>query len=397
MARIDLDPSGPAPPVGRPGVPAEGRLRGDDAVPRGLAVTSAVMIRLVIVLGGLWLLGLVVTKMLVVVLPLVVAVLLTTLFAPPARALERRGWRPVWAALTSVGSGLIIVAATLSLIIPSFIAEIGSVGDTVEQGVRQLGRSLASTPLGLSEQQISASIDRAVRDIGGSEREVPQGVITGALLATQVAAATLMAVFLAFFFVKDGADIWRWLTSLLAPGRRGHANAMGARMWRVLTAYVHGVALVATVDAVLIGSVLIALGISLALPLIVLTFMAAFFPIVGALVAGAAAVLVALVSQGSAAALIVLVAIVVIQQVEGNILYPVVVGRQLNLHPVAMLLGLSVGAVVAGVAGAFLAMPVAAVIGAALNYVRSAERLTEPAPRPAADLIAPTDPMPRPG
>ena len=335
--------------------------------------------------------------MLLVVLPLVVAVLLTTLFAPPARALERRGWRPVWAALTTVGSGLVIFAAALSLVIPSFIAEIGSVAQTVEQGVRQLGRTLASTPLGLSEQQINASIDRAVNDFGGSGREVPQGVITGALLATQVADAALLAIFLAFFFVKDGAGIWRWMTFLLAPHRRGFANAIGSRIWRVLTAYVHGVALVATVDAVLIGVVLVALGISLALPLIVLTFMAAFFPIIGALVAGAAAVLVALVSKGAAAALIVLGAIIVIQQLEGNVLYPVVVGRRLNLHPVAMLLALSMGAVVAGVPGAFLAVPVAAVIGAALNYARSAERLTEPAPRAAADLIAPTDPMPRAG
>lgn len=389
MARIDLDPTSvPSPPAAGPAAPAS-RITGDDAVPHGLAVTAAVIVRLVVVLGGLYLLGWVVTRMLVVVLPLVVALLLATLFAPPARALERRGWNPAMAAVTTVGSGLIIVAATLSLVIPGFIAEIGSVGSTVEQGVRQLGGSLAGSPLGLTREQIDASIDRAISDIGGSGGQVAQGVITGALLATQVATSIVLAIFLAFFFVKDGPAIWRWLTSLLAPRRRRLADELGTRTWRVLTAYVHGVALVATVDAVLIGIVLLVLGIPLALPLVVLTFMAAFFPIIGAVTAGAAAVLVALATDGVAAAVIVLIAIIVIQQLEGNVLYPVVVGRQLNLHPVAMLLALAVGAVVAGVAGAFLAVPVAAVIGAVVNYLRSAERLTQPAARSSGELIGP--------
>ena len=389
MARIETEAPPASPPrVSDPPVATVTRLRGDDAVPRGLAVASAIIIRLVIVLGGMWLLGLVVTKMLVVILPLVVALLLATLFAPPTRALERRGWHPALAAVTTVGSGLIIVIATLSLIIPAFIAEVGSLGSTVEQGVRQLGASLARGPLGLTTVQIDRSIDRAINDIGGSGGQVAQGVITGALLATQWAASALLAIFLTFFFVKDGRSMWHWTTSLAGARRRPVFHDLGVRAWTVLTAYVHGVALVATVDAVLIGVVLLLLGIPLALPLIVLTFMAAFFPIIGALVAGAAAVLVALVTNGVAAAVIVLAAIIFIQQLEGNVLYPVVVGRQLNLHPVAMLLALAIGAVVAGVAGAFLAVPVAAVIGASLNYARSIERLEHSAPLSAGDVVA---------
>ena len=392
MARteIELPPGAEASPSGPP-IPTVTRLRGDEAVPRGLAVASAVIVRLVIVLGGLWLLGLVVTKMLVVVLPLVVALLLATLFSPPARALEQRGWKPAVAALATVGSGLVVVIAALSLIIPSFISELGNLGSTVEQGVRQLGRTLANSPLGLTQEQINASIDRGVSDLGGSGGQVAQGVITGALLATQWATAMLLAVFLTFFFVKDGVSIWRWMTSLVGSPRRAAVHEMGVRAWRVLTAYVHGVALVATVDAILIGIVLLVLGVPLALPLIVLTFIAAFFPIIGALVAGAAAVLVALVTNGVPAALIMLAAIIFIQQLEGNVLYPVVVGRTLNLHPVAMLLALAMGAVVAGVAGAFLAVPVAAVIGTVINYARSAERIAHNGPLSPADL------QPRPG
>lgn len=389
MARIDLErPSAAPPEISGPSLATVTRLRGDEAVPRGLAVASAIIVRLVIVLGGMWLLGLVVTKMLVVVLPLVVALLLTTLFAPLARALERHGWRPGLAALATVGSGLVAVVAIFSVLIPTFVSELGNLGSTVEQGIRQLGASLANSPLGLTTQQINDSIDRGLRDLGGSGGQVAQGVINGALLATQWATSILLAIFLTFFFVKDGVSMWRWATSLFGSTRRPVVHDLGVRAWKVLTAYVHGVALVATVDATLIGIVLLVLGIPLALPLVVLTFIAAFFPIIGALVAGAAAVLVALVTNGAPAALIVLVAIIFIQQLEGNVLYPVVVGAQLNLHPVAMLLALAIGAVVAGVAGAFLAVPVAAVIGTVINYARSAERLAHSGPLAPGDLAA---------
>ena len=392
MARIDLERH-PARhderPLARPaGVVA--RFAGDELVPRGLAVTSAVIVRLVIVLGGIWLIGLAVTKLLVIVIPLVIALLLATLFVPVARALERRGFPRALAALTAVAGGLLVLGGTLSVVIPAFVSGIGDLSDTVEQGVRQLGAWLAGGPLNLTENQINASIDRATNDLSGSGGDVARGVLTGALLATQVAASVILVVFLTFFFVKDGVAMWRWLTSLAAPARRPLVDDVGRRAWQVLTAYVHGVALVATVDAFLIGCVLLLLDIPLALPLIVLTFLAAFFPIVGALVAGAAAVLVALVTQGPAAALIVLVAIVVIQQLEGNVLYPVVVGRQLNLHPVAIVLALGAGAVVAGLAGAFLAVPLAAVVGAVINYARSAERLAHTAlTQEELDVLAP--------
>ncbi len=212
-------------------------------------------------------------------------------------------------------------------------------------------------------------------------------MINGALFATQIAASAVLAMFLTFFFVKDGAHIWNWLTTMLGPKRRRTAEEIGARSWTVLTGYVRGVALVATLDAALLGIVLVVMQVPLALPLVVLTFLAAFFPIIGAIAAGAAAILVALVTQGAVAAIVVLVAVIVIQQLEGNVLYPVVVGRTLNLHPVAMLLALSAGAVVGGVAGAFLSVPVAAVAGAILKYFRSEERLARPAAISAEEMI----------
>jgi predicted PurR-regulated permease PerM len=147
---------------------------------------------------------------------------------------------------------------------------------------------------------------------------------------------------------------------------------------------VQGVFLVATLDAVLIGIVLVAVGVPIALPLIVLTFLAAFFPIIGSILAGAAAVLVALVSGGPVDAMVVLAGIVAIQQLEGNVFYPLVMGKQLRLHPVAILLALTAGGVLAGVAGAFLAIPVAAVTSAVLDFTRQHRREQE-----AGAILAP--------
>ena len=194
--------------------------------------------------------------------------------------------------------------------------------------------------------------------------------MAGVTSAAGALASLVLIAFLSFFLVKDGRRLWRYVVDLLPEPRRDTVDAVGERAWTVLTAYTRGVVFVATVDAVLIGAALLLVGVPLALPLIVLTWLAAFFPIVGAVTAGAAAVLVALVANGPTAALIVLAAIVLVQQVEGNVLYPVVVGPRLRLHPIVVLLAVALGGTLAGISGAFLAVPVATVCSAALSYWR---------------------------
>jgi predicted PurR-regulated permease PerM len=199
---------------------------------------------------------------------------------------------------------------------------------------------------------------------------VADEVLTGAVLLTKWAAGVVLIVVLCFFFLKDGERLWNWVLELFHEDRQPVLHEVGVRSWSALSSYVQGVFLVASLDAVLIGIAIIAVGVPVALPLIVLTFVAAFFPIIGAFVAGAAAVLVALVANGPAAALVIFVVIVAVQQLEGNVFYPVVVGRKLRLHPVGILLALTAGGVVAGVAGAFLAVPIAAVTSAVLDFTR---------------------------
>jgi putative heme transporter len=363
MAPVESPAGRDAPPNGRPG-PA--RWAGDEAVPHGLAVASAVTLRVVIVVGGIVLLGLIAKRMMVVVLPVVISLLLASLLAPLACALNRRRIPFSLAALLSVLIAVVIFLGLWGLVIPPFVSQVPDVVDNVQQGAGQIAQ--VTQPIGISPHDVQDAIQRAREQLSGAK--VAGTVLTGATLIAQWAAAVVLILVLTFFFIKDGEDLWEWTLCLFDARRRPVLRAIGERAWEALSTYVAGVFLVATIDAVLIGAALLAVGVPIALPLIVLTFLAAFFPIVGAVTAGIAAVLVALVSKGVAAAVIVLVAIVVVQQLEGNVFYPVVVGKRLRLHAVAILIALAVGGVLAGIAGAFLAIPVAAVVSAVLDYMR---------------------------
>ena len=173
-----------------------------------------------------------------------------------------------------------------------------------------------------------------------------------------------------FYLLKDGERIWGWLVSLVTPARRDDVRQAGELAWQALAGFVRGQTLVALFDAVLIGSAIAILGVPLALPLAVLTFFGAYVPVIGATVTGLLAVFVALASQGIVAASAVLAAILVVQQIEGNMFQPVVVGRTVQVHPLAILLGVTAGGVLAGIIGAMIAAPVVAVAGAVLRYVR---------------------------
>jgi putative heme transporter len=353
-------------PDGRPAEPKRFAWKGDDAVPRGLAVASAVTLRVGIVVGGLVLVALGASRLMLVVLPVIIAVLVATLLHPVHAWLRARRWRPAPAAFGATSLGVIAFFGLWGLIIPGVLSQFDELVANVQEGATTAVGVLE--PLGIDRADLDRAIDDALSSVQGSA--VANEVLTGAVLLTQWAAAVILIIVLTFFFLKDGAKLSEWVLELFHEDRQPMLREVGARSWAALSAYVQGVFLVATIDAVLIGAALLILGVPVAIPLIVLTFIAAFFPVVGAFVAGAAAVLVALVANGLGTALILLAVIVGIQQLEGNVLYPIVVGRRLSLHPVGILLALTAGGVLAGVVGAFLAVPIAAVTAAVLGYTR---------------------------
>jgi predicted PurR-regulated permease PerM len=314
-----------------------------------------------------------------VVLPIAVAVLLATLLRPFAAALERRGARPALAATAAVSLALAVLVVLVALIVPPFVARLSELGSSLTEGVQRIAYSVGESFAGMDRAAVDRMLENAASRLRG---RLADDAVAGVTSVAGALASVVLVFFLCFFLVKDGRRMWTWLLDLVPQRRRELVDELGERAWTVLTAYTRGVVFVATVDAVLIGLVLLAIGVPLALPLVVLTWLAAFFPIIGAIVAGAAAVLVALVTTGPTAALIVLAAIVVIQQVEGNVLYPVVVGPRLRLHPVVVLVAVAAGGTLAGIAGAFLAVPIATVAGALLAYRRDRDKRREAAAAP---------------
>jgi putative heme transporter len=342
----------------------------DESVPYSLRIAAAYSWRFLVVAAAVAVVGFVLNELRLVVLPVIVAVLLCTVLVPPARWLRRRGVPGLAATFAVLGLSALLLGGIAAGVAPSLTSEFRDLGSDVEGGIDEVSEWLTDGPLNLSDSQVArwrASAERALDENRGA---LVGGALSGAVVFVEVVAGLLLTIVLVFFFVKDGESIWTKFVGLFPVTKRGHVRELGERSWQTMTAYLRGIALVAFVDTVLIGIALVVLGVPLVVPLMVLTFFGAFFPLVGAFVAGAVAALVALVSEGVVTALIVVAVITIIQQLEGDFLYPVVVGRTLRLHPVAILLALTAGAVIAGVVGAFVAVPAAAVAASIAAYVR---------------------------
>ncbi len=289
-----------------------------------------------------------------VVLPVLLA--LAAVLWPPVEELRRRGWRPGLAAGTVMLTAVVLLGAIVASVVPIVNEELDDVAVSARSGLQEVVRGLAQAPLGLTRDEIDRALDNAfrrLRDEGG----IARNVVTGAVLLGELIAGILLAMVVLFFLLKDGREMRDFLVSRVPEGHRERAVRSGLAAWTTLGGYLRGIALVAVVDSVLIGLALWILGVPLVIPLMVLTFFGAFIPLVGAVVAGAVAALVTLVSKGALLALVVVAVIVAVQQLEGDLLYPLVVGRAIDLHPVVVLLALTAGSATAGVIGALIAVP----------------------------------------
>jgi predicted PurR-regulated permease PerM len=342
-------------------------------VPGSLVVASELGWRFLVVVAAVAVLAYALWYVRLVALPAFLALLLSTILVPPTRALRRRGVRPAVAAAVVFFWSLLAFGGVATLVVPPFAAEIGTLTDTITGGAQELGRLIASGPFGLGHDDVQRAIDGLSDKLHASGGEIASGVLSGAVIVGQIVAAGLLTLVLLFFFVKDGTRLWRWSVGLFPEPVRPRVDYAGRMSWSVLGAYVRGQALVATIDAVFIGIGLAILGLPLVLPLAFLIFVAAFVPIVGAFTAGAAAVLIALVAKGAGVALLVLAINLAVQQIEGNILYPMIMRRTIELHPVATLLVVGAGGVLAGIIGALVAVPIAAVVATVLPILRGYE------------------------
>lgn len=348
--------------------------------PSLLSVAAGYSWRILIVLLLVWILIQVLIRLRLVVLPVIAALFVTALLGPLAQKLKAKGWPPILATWTVMLGTILVFAGVVGAIAPSVGDELDDVGSSAKEGFEDVIDYLAESPLKLSKADVDRYLDQAVEEISANRDKITAGVLSGAAKAVELITQFFLTLVLVFFFVKDGPQMFRWFESQFPSRNRRHVRAIGERGWAAIGGYLRGTAIIALVDATLIGLTLLVVGVPLVIPLAVLTFFGAFFPLIGAVAAGVVAALVALVTSGPFDALIVGAAILVIQQVEGDVLQPIVMGKSVRLHPVVILLALTAGGVTAGLVGAFIAVPVTAVGASVGNYIKKVNREDPPAP-----------------
>jgi putative heme transporter len=292
-----------------------------------------------------------------------------------------------------VVGGIAAVAGTLTLVINEFVNGWPQLSEKFTVALGKLEEWLKTGPFNLSEQQIDSGITAAEDWLKNNQEAITTGALATATTLGHIVAAFFLVLFATFFFLRDGRRISRFLFGVLPMEAREPVAQASEAAWFTLVSYVRATVLVAFIDALGIGLVLVILDVDFAFPLAALVFLGAFIPIVGATLSGAIAVLVALMTDGPVVALVLLIAVIVVQQVEGHLLQPLIMGRAVAIHPLAVIVAIATGVVLSGIIGALVAVPTVAVLNTGIRHlaaVRRAQAADAPIPEPAE--TAPTGP-----
>jgi predicted PurR-regulated permease PerM len=285
--------------------------------------------------------------------------------------------RSLAAALALVG-GLAAVAGTLTLVINQFINGVPALAKNASEGIDRIQNWLKSGPLHLSDRQLTSVVESGQQWLDDNSNTLTSGAVATATTIFDIITGLLLVLFATFFFLRDGDRIWRFMVRLIPFRARTQLADAGEASWLTLVAYVRATVLVAFIDAVGVGLAVLLLRVPLAFPLAALVFLGSFIPIVGATLSGAVAVLVALVGNGPVTALILVAAVIGVQQLEGHVLQPFIMGRAVAIHPLAVIVAIATGVVLAGIVGALVAVPLVAVLNTAVR--RLVEHKREPPP-----------------
>ena len=343
----------------------------------GIATSTRWTVRLLIIGVGLfvffWLMG----QLWSILLPVLLGLLLATILWPPVRLMRRKLPNALAAILALLGLIVVVSGLDRGAGPAGHLAGVRTWWTGPPQGLSSLQDWVAGPPFNLGPDALGGLLDKGINELQANGQAVA-AVVIGSLGAIGSAVVTLvLALVLCFFFLKDGPRFLPWLRTWIGSTTGEHVEVVSDRVWTALGQYVWSQAAVALVDAVFIGLGVWLLGVPFALPIAVLTFFGGFVPIVGAFVAGAVATLVALVSNGVWTAVAVLAIVLVVQQLEGNVMQPILVGRTLKIHAAVVLTSVALGGTLFGIVGAFLAVPAVAVFQVITRYVR--EQLERPA------------------
>jgi len=383
----DASPPPPPPPI-------------DEAVPRSLRIAAAWSWRLIVVAAVGWGLLYLADRYLLLVAPLMIGLLLTGLLAPAFRwVMKLRLNRSLATTIVLVG-GLAVVGGTLTLVINQLIDGLPDMVDSAEQGIEDIQEWVQGPPLNMTDTDLDNLIAQGRTWVEENTQQLTDVGLSAVTGTVQFITGLVLALTATFFFLRDGRRIWTFVVGTLPARARAPMSYAGEGAWRSLTGYVRATVLVALIDAIGIGIGLWALRVPLALPLAALVFLGAFIPIIGAFLSGTVAVLVALVDEqapglleggGVGKALMVLGLIILVQQIEGNILQPVIMSRAVQVHPLAVIIAVTAGALLAGIIGALVAVPIVAMLNTVIRRLNHYHRIPTPAYEPAGGPAPPPD------
>jgi putative heme transporter len=369
-------------------------------VPRGLEVAAGIAWRLVAIAAAIYVVVYLAGTFAVVVFPVVLALIAASLLAPEAHLMSRRiRWLPhaVATAVVVVG-GLAVVGGVFTAVVFAFISGLPELTSQLTNSISEIQNWLRTGPLGLNNDQFTALGNQLLTAVAQSQAAIAAGALGAVGTVGEIVTEGLLTLFTLIFFVHDGGLIWRFLLQGVPRRVRARADVAGRRAFASLVGYIRAVVVVAFIDALTAGLGLWLIGVPLAVPLAALIFFGAFVPTLGAVVSGAVAALVALFSGGVTDMLLVIALLLGVQNLEGYILQPLFLGKSIKLHPLAVVLPIACGLVLAGIPGALLAVPLVTVLDAGLrSLTRTSDAVVDPTtidpldPRSARpELAAPT-------
>jgi predicted PurR-regulated permease PerM len=342
----------------------------DASVPSLLRNAAAWSWRLLLVAAVVYLAFKIADSLRLVVIPLIAAVLLCALLQPLTALLRRAGLPPLAATWCTILVAIAVLVGVGTLIANRVRADYPRLASEVRRTVHEVQAYLSGPPFRIKGIRLDQLSTKLLNYLAQHKSLVAGTVVTGGRYFLEVLAGLILTFFITFFLLKDGRKIWTWLVSGLRPLARQRALLAGDAAWHALVSYIRGTTIVAAIHALIIGLALWLIGVPLVVPLTILVFIAAYIPLLGILVVGALAIVITLAAKGLVAAVILLAVFLAENQVDSHLLQPLVVGRVVRLHPLAIILALAVGGIVAGIPGAIVAVPAAAVVSYAWPYLR---------------------------
>ncbi len=325
--------------------------------------------RLLVILAALVALLWVINRLEIIVVPLLLALMLSALLVPAVDWLDRRGAPRGGAVALVLLGGFSILGGIMTFVISQFVIGLPDLVKEVTRSIDSTRNWLIEGPLHLSRQQIENAGNAAIQALQNNQAKLTSGALSTAATVTEILTAALLMVFTLTFFLYGGRNIWQYVTKIFPTDVRDRVRAAGSAGYGSLVGYVRATFLVALVDAVGVGTGLAIMSVPLALPLASLVFLGAFIPLVGAVLSGFLAVVVALLAKGWVYALITLGLLIGVNQLEAHILQPLVMGRAVSIHPLAVVVAISTGGVLAGIVGALLAVPTVAFFNNAVKVL----------------------------